>query len=60
MLQGHKGLMGTKLGLDENLTPMQQVRKSKMRPLFKEAKAADKRTCKLFINDIQICPPSSV
>jgi len=43
MLQGHKGLTGTKLGLDEDFTPVQQARKSEMRPLFKEAKAANKR-----------------
>jgi hypothetical protein len=29
-LRGRKGLAGTKLGLDENLTPAQQARKSKM------------------------------
>jgi hypothetical protein len=41
-LQGRKGLVGTKLGLDEDLTLAQQARKSKLWPLFKEAKA----TCK--------------
>jgi hypothetical protein len=29
-LRGCKGLAGTKLGLDENLTPTQQVRKSEI------------------------------
>jgi predicted secreted hydrolase len=52
------------LGLDENLTPTQQVRKLELWPLFKEAKATSKRafwrTAKLFIKSIQICPPSSI
>jgi hypothetical protein len=56
--------VGTKLGLDEDLTPMQQARKSEMWPLFKEAKVAGKcafwRAIELFVNDIQICPPSSI
>ncbi len=43
MLGRHKGLVGTKLGLDEDLTPTQQARKSKMWSLFKEAKATGKR-----------------
>jgi hypothetical protein len=43
-LRGRKGLVGTKLGLDEDLMPAQQVRKSKLWPLFKEAKVASKRT----------------
>jgi hypothetical protein len=63
-LQGCKHLAGTKLGLDEDLTPTQQARKSKMWPLFKEAKEVDKRTfwhaAELFVNNIQICPPSSI
>jgi len=63
-LRGHKGLTGTKLGLDENLTPTQQVCKSKLWPLFKEAKAAGKRAflcaVELFVNDTQICLPSSI
>jgi hypothetical protein len=41
-LQGRKGLAGTKLGLDEDLTPVQQACKSKLWPMFKEAKAASK------------------
>jgi hypothetical protein len=64
MLRGHKGLARTKLGLDEDLTLAQQARKSEMWPLFKEAKEVSKRTfwctTKLFINDTQICPPSSI
>jgi hypothetical protein len=64
ILQGLKGLAGTKLGLDEDLTPSQQAHKSKMWPLFKEAKVTGKQafwhTAKLFINNTQICPPSFV
>jgi hypothetical protein len=64
VLQGGKGLAGTKLGLDEDLTPTQQARKSELWPLFKEAKAASKlafwRVAKLFVNITQICPPSSI
>jgi hypothetical protein len=55
------------LGLDKNLTPAQQARKSKLWPLFKKAKeaeAAGKRAfwcaAELFINNTQICPPSSI
>jgi hypothetical protein len=63
-LRGRKGLAGTKLGLDEDLTPTQQARKSELWPLFKEAKAAGKRTfwriVELFVNDTQICPPSFI
>jgi hypothetical protein len=62
--RGRKGLAGTKLGLDKDLTLTQQAHKSKLWPLFKEAKVASKcakrRTTKLFINGIQICPPSSI
>jgi hypothetical protein len=39
MLRGCKGLARTKLGLDEDLTPTRQARKSKLWPLFNEAKA---------------------
>ncbi len=53
-LRGRKGLARTKLSLDEDFTPAQQARKSELWPLFKEAKAASKRTfwraAKLFIN----------
>jgi hypothetical protein len=59
-----KGLTGTKLGLNKNLTPTQQARKSKLWPLFKEAKAACKRTlwraAELFVDNTWICPPSSI
>jgi hypothetical protein len=62
--RGHKGLAGTKLGLDEDLTPTQQACKSKLWQLFKEAKAASKcafwRIAELFINGIRICPPFSI
>jgi hypothetical protein len=59
-----KGLAGTKLGLDEDLTPAQQACKSELWSLFKEAKATSKhaflRVAELFINGTRICPPSSI
>jgi hypothetical protein len=63
VLQKRKGLARIKLGLDEDLTPpTQQARKFELCPLFKEAKAAGKRTfwhaVELFIDNIQICLPS--
>jgi hypothetical protein len=64
MLWGRKGLVGTKLGLDEDLMPAQQACKLELWPLFKEAKVAGKhvfrRVIEPFIYDIQICPPSFV
>jgi hypothetical protein len=42
-LRRRKGLAKSKLGLDKDLTPTQQEHKSKLRPLFKEAKAMSKR-----------------
>jgi len=39
-----KGLARTKLSLDEDLTPVQHAHKSELWLLFKEAKAANKRT----------------
>ncbi len=64
VLRGRKGLVGTKLGLDENFTPTQQACKSKLWLLFKEAKAASKlsfwRAAEFFVDDTQICPPSSI
>jgi hypothetical protein len=42
-LQRCKGLAGTKLGFNEDLTPVQQAHKSKLWLMFKEAKAAGKR-----------------
>jgi hypothetical protein len=63
-LRGCKGLAGTKLGLDEDFTPTQQVRKSELWPLFKEAKAVGKcafwRIVELYVNDLQISSPSSI
>jgi hypothetical protein len=54
-LRGRKGLAGTKLGLDEDLMPTQQVCKSKLWALFKEAKAVGKhafwRAVELFIDE---------
>jgi hypothetical protein len=43
-LRGCKGLTRKKLVLDEDLTPVQWARKSKLWPLFKEAKVASKHT----------------
>jgi hypothetical protein len=54
-LWGRKGLIGTKLGLDEDLMPAQQARKLELWSLFKEAKAASKHafwhTTELFIDN---------
>jgi hypothetical protein len=64
VLWGCKGLVGTKLGLDKDLTLAQQACKSEIWPLFKEAKVVNKRAfwriAKLFVNDTHICMPSSV
>jgi hypothetical protein len=50
----HKGLIGTKLGLDEDLKPTQQARKLELWSMFKEAKAASKCAfrcvAELFVN----------
>jgi hypothetical protein len=63
-LRGCKGLAGTKLGLDEDLAPTQQARKSELWQLFKETKVAGNRifwrVVELFVNDTQICLPSSI
>jgi hypothetical protein len=44
--------------------PTQQAQKLKLWPLFKEAKETGKRAfwcaVEFFVDDIQICPPSSV
>jgi hypothetical protein len=54
-LQRRKGLAKTRLGLDKDLMPTQQARKSELWPLFKEAKAASKRAfwraTELFVNN---------
>jgi hypothetical protein len=42
-LRRRKGLVGTKMGLNEDFMPTQQAHKSKLWPLFKEAKVAGKR-----------------
>jgi hypothetical protein len=64
MLRGRKGLAGTKLGLDEDLTPAQHACKVELWPLFKEAKVVGKHVfqCVIepFVDNIQICPPSFV
>jgi hypothetical protein len=63
-LRGRKGLAGTKLGLDEDLTLVQQARKLELWALFKEAKATSKRAfwcvAEFFINGTRICLPSSI
>ncbi len=63
-LRGCKGLVGTKLGLDEDLMPTQQARKLKLWPLFKEAKETGKCAfwcaAEFFVDDTQICLPSSI
>jgi hypothetical protein len=51
VLRGRKGLAGTKLGLDEDLTLAQQACKLKMWPLFKEAKATGKCATEFFVGD---------
>jgi hypothetical protein len=46
MLHTHKGLQGTQLGLDEDLTPAQQAHKQAVWATFKEAKRlANGSTC---------------
>jgi hypothetical protein len=64
VLQGRKGLAGTKLGLDEDFMLAQQACKLELWQLFKEAKAADKgafwHATELFVNNTRICPPSSI
>jgi hypothetical protein len=54
VLRGCKGLARTKLGLDGDFMPAQQVHKSELWLLFKEAKVANKcifwRTTKLFVD----------
>jgi hypothetical protein len=54
VLRRRKSLAGTKF--DEDLTPTQQANKSKLWPLFDEAKVASKCTfwnaTKLFVNNI--------
>ncbi len=41
-LQGHKAIAGTKLALDKDFMPAQQVHKSKLWLLFKKTKATSK------------------
>jgi hypothetical protein len=64
VLQGRKGLAGTKLGLDEDFRPTQQVRKSELWSMFKEAKVVGKHAfwhvVELFVDDILICSPSFI
>jgi hypothetical protein len=42
------------LGLDKDLAPAQQARKSEIWSLFKEAKVTSKHTAELFVDDIEI------
>jgi hypothetical protein len=52
------------LGLDEDFTPTQQVCKSELWPLSKEAKVAGKRVfwcaTEFFVDNTQIFPPSFI
>ncbi len=52
------------MGLDKDLMPKQQTRKSELWSLFKEAKVVSTRafwhTTKFFVDDTQICPPSFI
>ncbi len=54
VLRARKGLQGTQLGLDQDLTPAQQAQKRAARATFKEAKEADewvyRRGADLYIN----------
>ncbi len=43
VLHARKGLQGTQLGLDEDLTPAQQAQKQAVWAIFKEAKEAGER-----------------
>jgi len=43
VLRARKGLQGTQIGLDENLTPAQQAQKRTAWATFKEAKEAGER-----------------
>jgi hypothetical protein len=43
VLHARKGLQGTQLGLDEDLTPAQQAQKQAAWATFKEAKEAGER-----------------
>lgn len=60
VLKARRKLQGTRWGLEEDLTPLQQSKKRAAWPAFKEAKAAGKkaywRAEKLFINDREVQP----
>jgi hypothetical protein len=58
VLRARKGLQGTQLGLDDDLTPTQQTQKRAAWATFKEAKAAGKRAfwrgAELYVNNLLV------
>ncbi len=60
VLKARRQLQGTKYGLQEDMTPLQQARKRAAWPVFKEAKAAGKkaywRADKLFVEGVEHHP----
>jgi hypothetical protein len=63
VLRARKGLQGTQLGLDEDLTPVQQAQKQAAWTTFKEAKEAGERVywhgANLYINHKVINSPTA-
>ncbi len=63
VLRARKGLQGTQLGLDEDLTPTQQAQKRAAWTTFKEAKEAGERVywrgADLYINHKVVNSPTS-
>ncbi len=63
VLRARKGLQGTQIGLDEDLTPTQQAQKQTAWATFKEAKAAGKRVywhgADLYINHKVVNSPTA-
>jgi hypothetical protein len=63
MLRARKGLQGTQLGLDEDLTPVQQAQKRAAWATFKEAKEAGERVywhgADLYINHKVVNSPTA-
>jgi hypothetical protein len=63
VLHARKGLQGTRLGLNEDLTPAEQAQKRAAWATFKEAKEAGKRVywhgANLYINHKVINSPTA-
>jgi hypothetical protein len=63
VLRARKGLQGTQLGLDKDLTPTQQTQKRVTWATFKEAKEADEwvywRGANLYINHEVVNSPTA-